>query len=74
LLAAAGIAFVVATAARLPAIAATRFDLGGAPNVFMSRQGYRWLMGILVGVIPLLVAFLPALIGARWLPASPGPS
>ncbi len=66
LLAAAGLAFVVVTAARLPAIAVTRFDLGGAPNVFMTRQGYRWLMGFLVGVVPLFVAFLPALIGARW--------
>ena len=66
LLAAAGLAFVLVTSAQLPAIAATRFDLGGAPNVFVTRQGYRWLMGFLVGVVPLFVAFLPALIGARW--------
>jgi hypothetical protein len=66
LLAAAGLAFVIVTAARLPDVAATRFDLGGAPNAFITRQGYRWLMGILVGVVPLFVAFLPALIGARW--------
>jgi len=66
LLAAAGVAFVLVTSAQLPAIAATRFDLGGAPNVFMTRQGYRWLMGFLVGFVPLLVAFLPALIGSRW--------
>jgi hypothetical protein len=64
--AAAGLAFVLETSARLPAIAATRFDLGGAPNVFMTRQGYRWLMGVLVGFVPLLVAFLPVLIGRRW--------
>ncbi len=66
LLAAAGLMFVLATAARLPDIAATRFDLGGTPNVFMDRQGYRWLMGFLVGVVPLFVAFLPTLIGRRW--------
>jgi len=66
LLAAAGLAFVLVTAAQLPAIAATRFDLGGAPNAFITRQGYRWLMGFLVGIVPLLVAFLPALIGSRW--------
>jgi hypothetical protein len=66
LLAAAGLAFVLVTAARLPAIAATRFDFGGAPNAFVSSQGYRWLMGFLVSFVPLLVAFLPALIGSRW--------
>lgn len=66
LLAAAGLAFVFVTSARLPVIAATRFDLGGAPNVFMTRQGYRWLMGFLAGAVPLVVAFLPALIGRRW--------
>jgi hypothetical protein len=66
LLAAAGLAFVLATAAQLPAIAATRFDLGGTPNAFVSRQDYCWLMGFLVGFVPLLVGFLPRLVGARW--------
>lgn len=64
-LAAAGLLFVVATSAGLPEIAATRFGLGGEPNAFMTRASYRASMSLLVFLLPVVVAFLPRLIGER---------
>lgn len=58
--------FVYLTSARLPGIAATRFDAGGDPVAFMTRGTYRVFMVWLVSAVPLLVAFLPQFIGARW--------
>lgn len=59
-------AFVYLTSARLPEIAATRFAAGGDPVAFMTRGTYRVFMVWLVSAVPLLVAFLPPFIGARW--------
>lgn len=59
-------AFVYVTSARLPEIAATRFGAGGEPVAFMTRGTYRVFMVWLVSAVPLLVAFLPQFIGARW--------
>jgi hypothetical protein len=59
-------AFVFLTSARLPEIAATRFAAGGDPVAFMTRGTYRVFMVWLVSAVPLLVAFLPPFIGARW--------
>ena len=58
--------FVYLTSARLPEIAATRFAAGGDPVAFMTRGTYRVFMVWLVSAVPLLVAFLPQFIGARW--------
>ncbi len=58
--------FVYLTSARLPEIAATRFGAGGDPVAFMARGTYRVFMIWLVCAVPLLVAFLPQFIGARW--------
>lgn len=58
--------FVYVTSARLPEIAATRFAAGGDPVAFMTRGTYRVFMVWLVSAVPLLVAFLPPFIGARW--------
>lgn len=58
--------FVYVTSERLPEIAATRFAAGGDPVAFMTRGAYRVFMVWLVSAVPLLVAFLPQFIGARW--------
>lgn len=59
-------AFVYLTSAQLPEVPATRFGAGGDPVAFMTRGTYRVFMIWLVAVVPLLVAFLPQFIGARW--------
>jgi len=66
ILAAAGLLFILATSAGMPEVAATRFGGAGEPNAFMTRFGYQVFMAFLVTVVPLLVAFLPRLVGGRW--------
>ena len=56
-------AFIVATSDSLPERVASHFDGAGAPNGYMTREGYRTFMLIFGIALPLLVA---AVIG--WLP------
>ncbi len=65
-LAAAAFAWVFVTSAALPAIAATHFDVRGEPNALTSRGSYRAFMGMLMILIPLMIAGLPAVLARRW--------
>jgi hypothetical protein len=58
--------FVGVTSERLPEVAATRFGAGGDPVAFMTRDTHRIFMIWLAAAVPLLVAFLPQVIGTRW--------
>lgn len=64
--AATALLYILATSSRLPPIAATRFDFGGEPNAFMTRNVYRVFMAFLVAVVPLILAFLPRMVASRW--------
>ena len=54
------------TSARLPDVAATHFDVRGEPNALSSRDSYRGFMALLIVVIPLVIAGLPAVLARRW--------